>query len=92
MTIQTEGTRTSPRVPPHSIEAEESVLGAIMLSPDAVSLALERIASEQSSPKYSRICSLILEGTLMRLTISRRRSRTPSIASRDAFPESFPNA
>ena len=34
------------RVPPHNIEAEESVLGAIMLSPDAANVALEKLRPE----------------------------------------------
>ncbi len=46
MTLQVEGARTSPLVPPHNIEAEESVLGAALLSQDAVSLALERLHGE----------------------------------------------
>ncbi len=62
MTIQTEGTRTSPRVPPHSIEAEESVLGAIMLSPDAASLALERIGSADFyKPNHQSIFEAVVE-------------------------------
>jgi replicative DNA helicase len=33
-------------VPPHSIEAEESVLGAVLLSSDAANIALERLHAE----------------------------------------------
>jgi len=47
MTTQLEGTRTTgAAVPPHSIEAEESVLGATMLSADAANVALERLRPE----------------------------------------------
>lgn len=34
------------RVPPHSVEAEESVLGAIMLDQEAINLVLEKIKPE----------------------------------------------
>ena len=34
------------QVPPHSIEAEESVLGAVLLSADAANIALERLHPE----------------------------------------------
>jgi replicative DNA helicase len=34
------------QVPPHSIEAEESVLGAVLLSADAANIALERLKAE----------------------------------------------
>jgi replicative DNA helicase len=46
MTLQIDGPRTSPRVPPHNIEAEESVLGAMLLEPDAAGLGLERLSME----------------------------------------------
>jgi replicative DNA helicase len=46
MTLQVEGARTSPKVPPHNIEAEESVLGAAMLSSEAAAVALERLRPE----------------------------------------------
>ncbi len=36
----------SPRVPPHSLDAEESVLGAILLSGDAANIALEKQHAE----------------------------------------------
>jgi replicative DNA helicase len=36
----------SARVPPHNLEAEESVLGAAMLSSDAANLALEKLHEE----------------------------------------------
>ena len=31
------------RVPPHNLEAEESVLGSMMLSPDAIAAVVERV-------------------------------------------------
>ncbi len=34
------------RVPPHSIEAEESVLGGILLDNDAINIALERVIAD----------------------------------------------
>ena len=36
----------SPRVPPNSIDAEESVLGAVLLSADAANIALEKLHAE----------------------------------------------
>ena len=36
------GTRTDSRVPPHNLDAEASLLGAMLLSRDAVGVALER--------------------------------------------------
>ncbi len=41
-----DGPRTSPRVPPHNVEAEESVLGAMLLEPEAAGLGLERLTME----------------------------------------------
>jgi replicative DNA helicase len=46
MTTQLEGRRTGGAVPPHNIEAEESVLGAVMLSADAANVALEKLRPE----------------------------------------------
>ena len=45
MTTQLEGPRGvgTAKVAPHNIEAEESVLGAVMLSSDAANIALERL-------------------------------------------------
>ncbi|RLE23833.1 MAG: hypothetical protein DRJ50_05595, partial [Actinobacteria bacterium] len=34
------------QVPPHSVEAEESVLGAVLLSSDAANIALEKLHAE----------------------------------------------
>ncbi|MFQ5947822.1 MAG: replicative DNA helicase [Acidimicrobiia bacterium] len=46
MTTQLEDLRAATRVPPHNLEAEESVLGAIMLSPDAANVALGKLHAE----------------------------------------------
>ncbi len=47
MTTQLEGSaRTGAQVPPHNVEAEESVLGAIMLSADAANEVLEKLRAE----------------------------------------------
>ncbi len=47
MTTQVESPRTSGgRVPPHNTEAEESVLGSIMLSAEAANIALEKLHAE----------------------------------------------
>jgi replicative DNA helicase len=50
----------SPRVPPHSIDAEESVLGAILLSADAANIALERLhADDFYKPAHQRVFEVI---------------------------------
>lgn len=50
----------SPRVPPHSIDAEESVLGAVLLSGDAANVALERLHAEDFyKPAHQRIFEVI---------------------------------
>ncbi|MBU1865112.1 MAG: replicative DNA helicase, partial [Actinobacteria bacterium] len=46
MTTNHDGQRYSGSVPPHNLEAEESVLGAVMLSADAANEALERLKPE----------------------------------------------
>jgi len=47
MTTQLEQPRaTGTRVPPHNLDAEESVLGSVMLSPEAANVALETIRPE----------------------------------------------
>ncbi len=43
--VERPSTRTL-QVPPHSIEAEESVLGAVLLSSDAANIALEKLHAE----------------------------------------------
>jgi replicative DNA helicase len=47
MTTQLEGPpAVRDRVPPHNLEAEESVLGAVMLSAEAANVALEKLKAE----------------------------------------------
>ena len=59
MTAQPEGPRTSgAAVPPHNMEAEESVIGAAMLSPDAANEALELLRPEDF---YKPVHQLIFE-------------------------------
>ncbi len=63
MTTYTDGPRTaSPRVPPHSAEAEESVLGAILLSSDAANIALERLHPEDFyAPSHQDVFQAVIE-------------------------------
>lgn len=50
----------SPRVPPHSIDAEESVLGAVLLSSDAANVALETLHSEDFyKPSHQQIFEIV---------------------------------
>ncbi|MGI9586298.1 MAG: replicative DNA helicase [Acidimicrobiia bacterium] len=50
----------SPRVPPHSIDAEESVLGSVLLSADAANIALERLHAEDFyKPSHQRMFEVI---------------------------------
>ena len=58
MTLQIEDPRTSPKVPPHNIEAEESVLGAALLSSDAAGTALEHLHADDF---YKPVHQLIFE-------------------------------
>ena len=46
MTIEGSFTRSGSRVPPHSREAEESVLGAVLLSIDAANEVMDRLAGD----------------------------------------------
>ena len=46
MTLMDQGSRVSARVPPYSAEAEESVLGSILLSSDAANEVLDRLSPE----------------------------------------------
>ena len=48
MTAQVEPRRATSGapVPPHNLEAEESVLGSVMLSPDAANIAFEKLRAE----------------------------------------------
>ncbi len=53
-------TSRSPKVPPHSIDAEESVLGAVLLSADAANVALETLHSEDFyKPAHQQIFDII---------------------------------
>jgi replicative DNA helicase len=53
--VERPSTRTL-QVPPHSIEAEESVLGAVLLSSDAANIALERLhADDFYRPAHQQI-------------------------------------
>jgi replicative DNA helicase len=53
-------TARSPRVPPHSIDAEESVLGAVLLSSDAANAALETLHAEDFyKPAHQQIFEVI---------------------------------
>src|SRR5271170_5742706 len=50
----------SSRVPPHSLEAEESLLGAMLLSRDAIAAALERCsATDFYRPSHGHIFAAI---------------------------------
>ncbi len=54
-TVERPNTRAM-QVPPHSIEAEESVLGAVLMSGDAANIALERLHAEDFySPAHQQI-------------------------------------
>ncbi len=55
------------KIPPHSLEAEQSLLGSMMLSEDAVVVAQEQIVSEdfyQSAHRfiYTALCDLFASG------------------------------
>jgi replicative DNA helicase len=53
---------TSTRVPPHNLEAEESVLGAMLLSRDAIAAAIERCdASNFYRPSHAQIFDAITD-------------------------------
>src|ERR1700728_810709 len=50
----------SGRVPPHTLEAEESLIGAMLLSRDAIAASLERCsASDFYRPSHGQIFSAI---------------------------------
>ena len=52
---------TPMRVPPHALEAEESLIGAMLLSPDAVSDASEKVSPEDFyRPLHGQIYTAIL--------------------------------
>ena len=51
---------TGPRVPPHDLDAEESLLGAMLLSPDAISVALEACEAEDFyKPRHGNLFAAI---------------------------------
>ncbi|VAV90477.1 Replicative DNA helicase (DnaB) [hydrothermal vent metagenome] len=53
-------TARSPRVPPHSIDAEESVLGAVLLSGDAANVALEKLhADDFYKPSHQQVFEVV---------------------------------
>ena len=57
----------APRVPPHDLQAEESVLGAMLLSRDAISVASEMLSSDDfykpaHAHIFDAICSLTASG------------------------------
>ncbi|MHB1508292.1 MAG: replicative DNA helicase [Acidimicrobiales bacterium] len=48
------------RIPPHSFEAEESLLGAMLLSRDAIAVAVEEVSSEDFyKPSHAHIFSAV---------------------------------
>lgn len=60
MTAVIEPQTRSPRVPPHSLDAEESVLGAVLLSADAANVALEKLHVEDFyKPAHQQIFEVI---------------------------------
>ncbi|MDX1608797.1 MAG: replicative DNA helicase [Halofilum sp. (in: g-proteobacteria)] len=54
-TFDTEHVTPSPRVPPHSIEAEQSVLGGLMLSDEAWDRVADRVAEEDFYRREHRL-------------------------------------
>ncbi|MCF0136627.1 MAG: replicative DNA helicase [Lachnospiraceae bacterium] len=51
-----------PRIPPHSDEAEQSVLGSVLMDPDAVAAAAENLKPEDFyDPKHKEIFEAVLE-------------------------------
>lgn len=59
-TVIDQPTSRSPRVPPHSIDAEESVLGALLLSSEAANVALETLhADDFYKPAHQLIFEVV---------------------------------
>ena len=60
--IETQRTPSSGgRVPPHALEAEESLIGAMLLSPEAVSVAYETVTAEDFyRPLHGQIFSAVV--------------------------------
>jgi replicative DNA helicase len=58
--VMDQPTSRSPRVPPHSIDAEESVLGAVLLSSEAANVALETLhADDFYKPAHQLIFEVV---------------------------------
>ena len=56
------------RIPPHNLQAEESLLGAMLLSRDAIAVAVERVSADDFyRPARARDCVHLLVATLVRL-------------------------
>ena len=61
MTTVTERPTRGLQVPPHSVEAEESVLGAVLLSADAANVALEKLHAEDFyKPAHQQIFEAVV--------------------------------
>lgn len=58
---------SSARIPPHSVEAEESVLGGVLLDNDAINAALERLRPED----FYRAANRAIFGAMMALSEKR---------------------
>jgi replicative DNA helicase len=58
--IRLQRTDGGPKVPPHNLLAEESLLGAMLLSPDAISIATELLSADDFyKPAHGQIFSAI---------------------------------
>ena len=68
------------RVPPHSVEAEESVLGAVLLDSDAANIAMEKLQPEVTiKPAHGTLnVSLDTDIVLNSSTRMSRLMRSPS--------------
>src|ERR1700737_1345371 len=54
------GPGSAARVPPHNLEAEESLLGAMLLSRDAIAIAIERCsASDFYRPAHAQVFAAV---------------------------------
>jgi hypothetical protein len=48
------------RIPPHSFEAEESLLGAMLLSRDAIAVAVEEVSADDFyKPSHAHVFSAV---------------------------------
>jgi len=58
--LDTPTSRGGPRVPPHSADAEISVLGAVLLSSDAANIALEKLHAEDFyKPAHQQVFEVV---------------------------------